>query len=1053
VQTNDLTFITNQNGQSLLDRFRVLIKDTLFFDCIVGYFYASGFYKLQDILENTEKIRILIGIGTDRQTIDLINSSKASFSEIKQICSQRVVEEAEEAENDFDLENGVLKFKELIKSGKIEIRAYPESNLHAKLYIITFKEGDRDVGRVITGSSNFSQSGLADNLEFNVELKSRSDYEFAREKFEELWKQAVEVSDDYIDSIEKRTHLRDDITPYELYLKFLYEYFKRDLEETGEIYTTDFPENFLQLEYQKQAVLNSKRILEDYGGVFLSDVVGLGKTYMAATLASQLDGRTLILASPVLIDTKNPGSWVNVFRDFNLKFDAESIGQLKKVKDEYNLDKYKNIIIDESHRFRTEDTVSYTYLSEICRGKRVILVSATPYNNSSEDILSQIKLFQNTRKSTIPGLPDLEGFFKKLDNNLKKIDKKNYEDYVKKAKENARLIRERVLKYLMIRRTRGEIERYFIQDLEKNKIKFPQVNDPVALFYELNEEEDEIFDKTLELITKNISYARYTPLLYLKNNSGSQVEVLGQKNMGTFMKVLLLKRLESSFYAFKLTIDRFKKAYKKYIDEFEKGSVYVSKKYSNKIFEYLENDDDESIQRLIDQDKATKYSSSDFTEEFKINLSSDYETFCQIDKMWSKINSDPKFQKFYEQLKTNTVLKDKKIIIFSESKETVDYLARKIEEALNKNVLAFSSSANEEVRRKVIENFDAKAKIQKDDYSVLVSTEVLSEGVNLHCSNVIINYDIPWNPTRMMQRAGRINRIDTKFENLYIFNFFPTKQSNDEIHLEEIAKSKINAFLTLLGEDAAVLTEGEPITSHELFGRLTSMHTITQENEGEESELKYFNIIKEIREKNQGLFNKIKHLPKKSRTAKSSKLYHKALLTYLKKGKIEKFYFTTGEGSKELDFSDAAKLMESSSNDKKEKLTKDFYSLLRENIDAFTNDLNEEPSLLQRRGKSTSIEILKHIKALDKSKFTDRQENYIKTLQRQLEDGAIPKELQRKTLKAIEGSAGKLNPLKVLGAIQKAFPERFLREHYAKSSQEGSDRSEVILSMYLKGEQ
>ena len=1043
MQINDLTFITNQNGQSLLDRFRVLIKDAAFFDCIVGYFYASGFYKLQDILENTEKIRILIGIGTDKMT----------FAEIKKACTQSVVEEADEAENDFDLENGVLKFKELIKSGKIEIKAYPESNLHAKLYIITFKEGDRDIGRVITGSSNFSQSGLVDNLEFNVELKSRSDYEFAREKFEELWSNAVDVSDDYVDSIEKRTHLRDDITPYELYLKFLYEYFKRDLEETGEIYATDFPENFLQFEYQKQAVLNSKRILEDYGGVFLSDVVGLGKTYMAAMLASQLDGRTLILASPVLIDTKNPGSWVNVFRDFNLKFDAESIGQLKKVKDEYNLDKYKNIIIDESHRFRTEDTVSYTYLSEICRGKRVILVSATPYNNSPEDILSQIKLFQNTRKSTIPGLPDLEGFFKKLDNDLKKIDKKNYEDYVEKAKENARLIRERVLKYLMIRRTRGEIERYFIQDLEKNKIKFPQVKDPVALFYELNEEEDEIFDNTLKLITKNISYARYTPLLYLKNKSGSQIEVLGQKNMGTFMKVLLLKRLESSFYAFKLTIERFKKAYKKYIDEFEKGSVYVSKKYSNKIFEYLENDDDESIQRLIDQDKAIKYSSSDFTEEFKLYLLSDYETFCLIDKMWSKINSDPKFQKFYEQLKTNTILKDKKVIIFSESKETVEYLARKIEESLHKKVLAFSSSANEEVRRKVIENFDAKAKIQRDDYSVLVSTEVLSEGVNLHRSNVIINYDIPWNPTRMMQRAGRINRIDTKFENLYIFNFFPTKQSNDEIHLEEIAKSKINAFLTLLGEDAAVLTEGEPITSHELFGRLTSRHTITQEDECEESELKYFNIIKEIREKNQGLFNEIKQLPKKSRTAKKSELYHKALLTYLKKGKIEKFYFTTGEGSKELDFLDAAKLMESSSNDKKEKLTKDFYSLLRENIDAFTNDLNEEPSSLQRRGKNTLTEILKHIKALDKSKFTDRQENYIKRLQEKLEDGAIPKELRKKILKAIEGSAGELNSLKVLGAIQRVLPERFLMDHYVKSSQDASERCEVILSMYLKGEQ
>ncbi|WP_052296109.1 helicase-related protein [Thermodesulfobium narugense] len=1045
----DLTFITNENGQSLLERFKVLIKDAEFFDCLVGYFYTSGFHNLYEAFVKTKRIRILIGIGTDKKTHELIRS----YHHVKEVYSDEVKEEIEDSENKYEVEKGIELFKEWLKSGKIQIKAYPERNLHAKLYIMSFSESDRDAGRVITGSSNFSQSGLSNNLEFNVELKNVSDYKFAKEKFEELWENSVDVSEDYITTIEQKTWLRNDISPYELFLKFLYEYFKRDLEESGELYNLELPNNFLQLEYQKQAVINARRILEEYGGVFLSDVVGLGKTYMAAMLASQLDGRTLILASPVLINPKNPGSWVNVFREFNLKFDTESIGQLKRVKETYNLDKYKNIIIDESHKFRTEDTVSYTLLSEICRGKRIILVSATPYNNSPQDILSQIKLFQSPRKSTIPGIIDLESFFNNLKKKLKSIDKKeNPEKYIEAVKENAYLIREKILKYLMIRRTRSEIEKYFPKDLEKNKLKFPQVNDPIALFYELNDEENKIFDETIRLITKQISYARYTPLLYLKSKDLSIIEKYGQLNMGTFMKVLLVKRLESSFHAFRLTIDRFIDNYKKFIDEFKKGNVYISKKYTNKIFEYIENDDDEAIQKLIEEDKAERYSSDEFEERFKEDLERDYETFSKIKTMWGRISRDPKLKKLLEQLKTNKILKDKKLIIFSESKDTVNYIAEKIENDLNKKILVFSSSSSEKIKDIVIENFDANSNNQKDEYNILISTEVLSEGVNLHRSNVIINYDIPWNPTRMMQRVGRINRVGTKFDELFVFNFFPTQQSNDQIKLQEIAKSKIEAFLTLLGDDAAVLTEDEPIGSHELFGKLTSKTTITGESEIEESELKYFRILQDIREKNPDLFQKIKYLPKKARSAKIS---HKksGLLTYFRKGKVEKFYLAKRGESTELDFMSAASLLESAPEDLRVKLPENFYDLLNLNTEQFSQTLNSTEPMPTRRGRDKSLTILRYLKAIDKTPLTDTQEQYIETLQEKLENGEIPKKTLTKILQSIENlKEQKVNSLKILGAIQSALPERLLKEHYSSSSSDEdiSNKTEVILSMYLK---
>ena len=616
----DLSFITNENDQSLKDRFEVLIRDTSFFDCLVGYFYTSGFHALYHSLEKTGRIRILIGIGTDRQTYNLIlkgigpkqQTIEFSHAEAKEVVEKLVEEELADSEDNRKVEEGVSKFIEWVRDKKLEIRAYPSQKIHAKLYIMTFCEGDRDAGRVITGSSNFTQAGLIDNLEFNVELKNRSDYEFSLKKFNELWRDAVDVSEKYVQTIEWKSWLSQNITPYELYLKFLYEYFKDELSQTDEVFVKYLPPEFKKLEYQEQAVLNAKKILLEYGGVFISDVVGLGKTYISAMLAGQLEGRTLVIAPPVLLEKSNPGSWPNVFFDFRVSADFQSLGKLDDLLQK-GTDKYTNIIIDEAHRFRTETTVTYEKLAEICRGKRVVLVTATPYNNAPRDILSLLKLFQKAKKSTIPNLSDLEDFFSRLEQKLKKLDRqRDYEKYISTVKENALEIREKVLKYLMVRRTRGEIVKYFSDDIHKQGLKFPIVEKPVPLFYELNEKEDQVFTKTIELIAKKFKYARYTPLLYYQGKV-DQLEKQSQRNMGRFMRILLVKRLESSFFAFRNSIDRFLRSYEMFIKEFDKGNVYLSKKHTGKIFELLENDDDEAVQRLIDESKAERYASSEFS--------------------------------------------------------------------------------------------------------------------------------------------------------------------------------------------------------------------------------------------------------------------------------------------------------------------------------------------------------------------------------------------------------------------------------------------------------
>ena len=1062
----DLTFIVNEPGRTLKDRFKELIKDCSFFDCLVAYFYVSGFHTIYDALEKTDKTRILVGIGTSRSTYDLIKEAtnkKLSHYETKQEIENSVVNEMADSEDKLEIEKGVQKFIEWIKKGKLQIRAYPSQNLHAKLYIMTFKEGDRDIGRVITGSSNFSQSGLVDSLEFNVELKNASDYEFAKKKFDELWENAVDVSEKYIHTINEKTWLNQNITPYELYLKFLYEYFKDELSRTDEVFTKYLPEDFKRFRYQEQAVLNAKKILEEYGGAFISDVVGLGKTYIAAMLAGQLDGRTFVLAPPALLNKNNPGSWPNVFSDFHIPAEFESIGKLDSAKKSIEQREYANIIIDEAHRFRTEITISYEDIAEICRGKRVILVSATPYNNSPRDILAQIKLFQNAKKSTIPGVLDLEKFFGKLEERLKKVDRqKDYNKFLEITKGNAKEIRDRVLKILMVRRTRTEIEKYFAEDLEKNNVKFPEVLDPKPFYYQLNADEDKIFMETVQLVTQKFKYARYMPLLYLKKPV-KPLEEQSQKNMGGFMKVLLVKRLESSFYAFRKTIERFIYSYNMFIDEYQKGNVYISKGYINKIFELLEQGDDESIQRLIDEGKAERYASSDFRPEFERDLKNDFEILKRIKSMWENIKRDPKIEKLVYELKHNPVLKNKKNIIFTESKETAEYLAENINKELGSIALLFHGGSSESVRDKVIENFDARARNKKDDYKILISTEVLSEGVNLHRSNIVINYDIPWNPTRLMQRVGRINRIDTPFDKIYAFNFFPTKQADSEIELTNIARSKIEAFLTLLGGDSAILTEGEPVSSHELFDKLLSKKTISEDEE-EESELKYLRFIEEIRDKNPELFERIKRLPKKARSSKTFSEDLKdfatthSLLTFFRKGRLMKFFLSNKEKIIELDFLSAAKILESPPDEKRANLPLvNYYEFLDKNKSAFFDATIEEIFETRRRaGRSSYDELLKILKATQKNskQLTEEQEEYLQKVINRLEEGSLPKKTVQKTLKGLNELKRDIqNPLKVIGVLQSGISLAFLKSHYAESSAITEGKREVILSLYLDGDE
>jgi len=1064
--SSDLTFILNEPGKSLRDRFGVLLgDDTRYFDCLVGYFFISGFYKLYPSLERVEKVRILVGLKTDRTAYELLQKAKEqgeltlkSHASTKEQVAKEVLVELEQSPDSADVETGVQKYVEWIRSGKLEIKAYPTENLHAKVYIMTFAEGDRDKGRVITGSSNLTQSGLQDNLEFNVELKNRADYEFAINKFNELWAVAVDVAKPFEDTVANLSPYAH-FTPYELYLKFLYEYFRGELNRPAELEDMYVPVGFKKLKYQEEAVLNARKVLEEYGGVFLADVVGVGKTYMSALLAQQLDGRCLVIAPPHLLDKNKRGSWPNVFGDFQVRqTDFESIGKLDDLL-QRDLSKYTNVFIDESHRFRTETNQTYEMLAQICRGKRIVLVSATPLNNTPRDILSQVKLFQNGKNSTIPNLRNLEAFFSGMEKNLKGLDRQqDRELYFQTVQANAKSTREKVLKYLMIRRTRKEIETYYGEDMKKQGFKFPDVEDPQPLFYKFNKLENEIFDETIRLLTSEFTYARYKPLTYYEGKR-EQREVQSQKNLAKFMKILLVKRLESSFHAFRLTLERFIHSYERVITEFRKGSVYISKKHINKIFDLLEEDNQEAIEQLLAEDKAERLSAKDFSAEFIQDLESDLKVLRDVRKFWEKVRRDPKWESFSDILRSQSKLKKSKLIIFSESKETAEYLAERIRVEVEPKVILFFGQAGEAVHKDVINNFDANAFQPCDDYRILVSTEVLSEGVNLHRSNIVINYDIPWNPTRLIQRVGRINRVDTKFDTIYTYNFFPTEESNDLIKLKEAAEAKIHAFIEMLGADSRLLTEGEEIKSHDLFARMNSKKIITGEDEEEESELEYLTEIREVRDKNPELFTRIKRLPKKARSTKlvsndpSAKKFP-SLLTYFRQGRLDKFFLALPNNTEpfELDFFAATKVLKPADpSEKRQTIPQHFYTLLDKNKKAFevATSLDLDDAIPRHRGSANDAYILKRLKAKEIRRyhgFTEDDEVYVQQVIQLLTDGALPRPTTKKVAEALKKEA---NPLKVLAILRRDIAPQFFQPTRAQQSVHSLSPREVILSSYL----
>lgn len=1037
----DTKFFTNEDGNSLLARFRETLPGTRFFDVLSGYFRASGFGLIADCLENVEKMRILVGMETERAVAEaaggeLLTAIRPSHTEIREEYSRGVQREFESAPENQAAEDSIKKFIEFIRAGKLEIRAHPSRDIHAKVYISRYF--DRDFGSVVTGSSNFTNSGLTAQREFNVQLKDEPDVRFALDRFEKLWEESVDLTNEFVNTATRKTWLNDAITPYELYLKFLFEYFREDINAADNVETL-LPDNFLDLEYQRQAVAAARKMLDAHNGVFLSDVVGLGKTYIASMLLQGIPGHKLVICPPVL-----KPYWEDALRSFFVpSCRVVSSGKLADITD---YGKYSHIVVDESHRFRNEKTQSYELLKKICLGKKVILLSATPLNNRLEDILAQLKLFQKGRNSTIPGVANLEAFFRQQAKALADLPPA---DLKAGATRIAALVRDKVLKHVMIRRTRKEVARYFSADLEKNGLKFPEVESPSPLLYEFDAPLDAAFNETIDLL-RHLTYARYAPLLYMTGEI-SQIDALSQKNIKGFIKSLLVKRLESSFFAFARTIERLIYSCEAFIQAFLAGKVYVGRQVD--VCDILDSEDLEEMEERLGQKGVEIHAASEFSQRLLIDLQKDLAIFQAISAIWAMIDADPKYGAFLKNLADNEALAGGRVIVFTESRETGEYLYGRLEEDLPGQAAMFSSGgalfngraiSPREARELVRRNFDPGHGEPEDEFRILITTDVLAEGMNLHRAGRIINYDLPWNPTRVMQRLGRINRVGGEHDTLRIFNFFPTAQADSHLGLQENIAKKITAFNSVLGNDSKILFEEENPDPHGLFRRLSTI----SEEEDEDSELEYLREIREVRDKNPRLFEKIRNLPLKARSAYGGAPVSDALLIFFRQGALKKFILC-GKDARELGFLEAAPLMRASPGAKRTSLPGDYYNRLQIAKDFLEGgegeaDAPTRPNVRNRR----LLDSLSYLRKL--AILTDEEGEYLALLYKAVAESAIA----RKSVKRLADICGAHHPtpLSLFNALRSAIPpdDLFaLRDGELEQPRKNRKPKQIVLCQYL----
>ena len=952
-------FFTNREGNTLMSEFEGILSNNpqvKNLDAVVGFLRASGYFTLRPFLDGINKVRVLIGIDVDKYIARAAQRGVLFMGEeekVKEDCMRQFRKDIESSDYTKQVEEGMLQMFQDLLDGKLELRAHPSKKIHAKFYILypdNFNQ--HSFGAAITGSSNLSGNGLGitkeKQYEFNVKLTRYDDVQFAKEEFELLWEEAKDVpitAVDYKQAMDD-TYLKGDVTPYELYMKMLMEFFSDRVLAIDMDDPFDMPEGYDKYEYQMDAVIEGYQKLLRYDGFFLADVVGLGKTVIATMIAKKFliengrDNTKILVVYPPAVEQ----NWKATFRDFGIDKYTQFVsnGSLSKILDTnnydyWNADDFDLILVDEAHKFRNHTTGAFKDLQEICKmprvetgyipgyKKKVMLISATPMNNSLSDIYYQITMFQDPRQCTIDGVPNLTSFFAPLEVMFKKL-RKDKEFDVAKFKKLSEKVRETIIKPITVRRTRSDIES--VERYSKDVKRFPKVAEPIKKEYELNDHMASLFDEAMQTLDKKLTYARYQAIAYLKDDAApglyDNAETISRSLAG-IRKNGLVKRLESSFHAFKISVDNFRQANQNMLTMWENDRIFIAPDMDiNQL--YAQGYTDDEIEEKLNEKAETNpknavFSRKDFKPEYIDLLRQDQQLLDEMWLEWEYIDDkdDSKFAKFEDLLKHELFKKEQnpegKLVIFSESVDTIEYLARRINRP---DVMVISARNRNQEFKTIRENFDANWKTKKDEYNIILTSDVLAEGVNLHRSNIIINYDTPWNATRLMQRIGRVNRIGSKSDTIYNYVFYPSTKGNEQINLKQISLSKIQTFHTTFGEDNQIYSTEEIIDRDldKLFKQ-----GMKEEEEDRNLELPFYEELRALYQQNRKEYKRIEKISLRSRTGREKREVEGVTLSgdtmvFLKTNFRKIFYLVSDEQVRDLSVLDALNYFKASPEEK-----------------------------------------------------------------------------------------------------------------------------------------
>lgn len=861
--------------------------------------------KLEDFLKRDgTKLRLLIG----RDPYVFVSQLKNPKVKNRQFPDDYIKTDINELELKDEYKRTIKFLLDYCgdENPKVEIRIYRTDEkgdaqfLHSKCYIFTGKSSEA-VG--IVGSSNFTKKGLEKEEEDgNAELNyMETDWmrvavpETNNENqkshimwFEEKWKKSQPWNKIFLEQILRPSPIAkqvqkdtETLSPYEIYIKYLQLQFGDITDESVTAQLKSYlPKSYNSYGYQLDAVKQCFYIMKSHGGFFLSDVVGLGKTLVGVLIIKKFIAEAelwnrkphvLIVTPPAIrkawedtieqfdkdsifkiaenIEFITTGSIGNLIVDDGLQEDDDSFVGTTKSND------YGLIIIDESHNFRNNWTQKYIALDNLIDRIQlqtgyqpfVGLLSATPQNNSPQDLKNQIYFFQRSRNSTtLPDIPGgkLDSYFndkQKLFNENRNVDTPEARKIIK---EIASDIHNRVLQYLMVRRTRSDIKNQYADDSEQ--LKFPSVKGPKAERYTMSTKLSKLFYDTVFAVVgdsdgeeESIGYYRYAAISYLRKEDDRKlfekrnlkVEDISAR-LAHIMKLLLVKRLESSFSAFRRSLENLKRNTQNMIDMLKADVVFICPDFDvNGIIQKeggLENAIPVIRKKIANKaGNNREFRAKDLKkDEYLSLLEQDMELLEKLCGRWEKNTEDPKFEKFKEILDSELFNADinnphhydsPRVVIFTEALDTLRALESYVKDAGHRP-LAVSAQSRVDLETAITTNFDANIpkEEQRDDYDVIITTEVLAEGVNLHRANVILNYDAPWNATRLMQRIGRVNRIGSKEDFVHVFNFYPSEDGEKVIKYLPKAYAKLQAFHTMFGEDNKVFSELEELSEADL---------------------------------------------------------------------------------------------------------------------------------------------------------------------------------------------------------------------------------------------